>query len=1081
MRDKMPKYLVFGALFALVLSLLMAIPSKAQLSGVSVDFAAAEPTTYNHLTGGGKWNSGTVNVDIERSLEGEYFACKDKVSYLTKIDISNTSDLQSLGAMTYQLKYSFDLDTTGQSGVALTAPITASINNSSDSASRGDGNSAVSLVSTSTTGPIFNSGSKLIATFNVTDVEANETIVLRIDLNLECKSNATPTGNLQAKYETGFLVFKQDNVQVLPADEIGSGARTVDLKSPAAISVPQLNLAKTVTFSAQSCPGVESILIAPDDYIRYCYVITNPSNVGGKIGAAVYNISEIADDSGEYPDFTVTITSGLDDLDGDGQVDDLAPGATATAEKVLSFDGNKDTTLVNIAVVTGTDAPTGGNTLSATDTATIFIDAPEVLPNIEVLKTGSVATLPETGGSVTFTVVVKNKAVENFQLTSLSDDKFGDLNGVGNCSVPQTISAGGDYSCSFTKELFSNTLTAYTNTVTASGQDPEGNQTSANDSETVNFTDVLPDVSLTKSVDPAMVLWSGGNVNYKFRITNLTLEPVIISTFSDDKVTLSAECLALVGTVIAPTSFVECAINNYPLSSPTDATFVNTATVVASDNEGNTDTANASATVTFARPSIDVEKTPDTQTVDEGLTATFQISVTNTGNVPLTNVTVTDAATPSCDKNFALLAVGATETYSCTTVALLSSFTNVAVATGNYESTQVTDQDSAALVLDYFPKIEVSKTASTNSVQETGGSVTYTVVVKNKAVESFQLNSLVDDKFGDLNGVGTCAVPQTLASDGQYSCSFTKVVSGEALTSHTNIVTGSGQDPEGNQTSANDNEVVNFTDVLPDITLTKVVDPTAARWTGDYVNYRFRITNQTGEAVTITSFTDNAITLSAECNALVGYVLAPFAFVECATNNYFLTGTPGGSFTNTATAVANDNEGNIDTATASAVLKFWWFGRTPGYWKNHPEDWNSGYLPNQFIQDVFTVPSSYLTGGILDLDKNGNKDKLIDGLGYRGGSTLTGSAQIMFRAAIAGLLNEAYYGADYPGATSTAALITEVNSKLATLNRAQLIQLATYYDYWNNAIHSPLPQTVRWIWPGFGQNPGHICIGRSED
>lgn len=1057
MKSKLSRYLIFGALFALLASLLMAIPSKAQLSGVSVDFAAAEPTTYSHVTGGGKWNDGTVNLDIERSLEGESFACKDKVSYLTKLDVPNTPELAALGTMTYQLNYSFDLDTTGQSGVALSAPITASINNSGDTASKGDGNSSVTLVSTSASGPIFTQASELYATFNVTDVEANETIVLRIDLTLECKAGSSPTGNLQAKYVDGFLIFKQDNILVSPAEAIGGGARTIDLKSPNAISQPDLRLAKTVTFDGQSCPGVESITIEPDDFVKYCYIITNPSNVGGKLGAAVYNLSEINDDSGEYPDFTVAITSGLTDLDSDGQADDLAPGATATAEKVLAFDGDKDTTLVNTAFVTGTDAPIGGNTLTATDQATIFIDAPEVLPNIEVTKTGSVATLPETGGSVTFIVVVKNKAVENFQLTSLSDDKFGNLNGVGTCAVPQTISASGEYSCSFTKELSSDSLTAHTNTVTAAGQDPEGNQTSATDNETVTFTDVLPDISLSKSVDPAMVLWSGGNVNYKFRITNLTLEPVTISTFTDDKVTLSSECLALVGTVIAPSSYVECAINNYPLSSPTDATFVNTATVVASDNEGNTDTANASATVTFARPSIDVEKTPDTQTVDEGLTATFQISVTNTGNVPLTNVTVTDSATPSCDKTFASLAVGATETYSCTTVALLASFTNVAVATGNYGTTQVTDQDSAALVLDYLPKIEVAKTASTNSVPESGGSVTYTVVVKNKAVENFQLNSLIDDKFGNLNGVGNCVVPQTIAAAGQYSCTFTKVISGEALTSHTNTVTASGQDPEGNTTSATDNETVTFSDVLPDITLTKTVDPTAARWTGDYVDYRFRITNQTGEAVTITSFVDNAITLSAECNALVGYVLAPSAFVECATNDYFLSGAAGGSFTNTATAVARDNEGNTDTATASAVVKFWWFGRTPGYWKNHPEDWNSGYLPTQYIQDVFVVPSNLLNGGILDLDKNGSKDTLINGLAYRGGSSLSGSAQIMFRAAIAALLNEAYYGADYPGASSTTALITQVNSKLATLNRAQLIQLASFYDYWNNAVHSLLP------------------------
>jgi hypothetical protein len=68
-----------------------------------------------------------------------------------------------------------------------------------------------------------------------------------------------------------------------------------------------------------------------------------------------------------------------------------------------------------------------------------------------------------------------------------------------------------------------------------------------------------------------------------------------------------------------------------------------------------------------------------------------------------------------------------------------------------------------------------------------------------------------------------------------------------------------------------------------------------------------------------------------------------------------------------------------------------------------------------------------------------------------------GAAQILFRAAIAALLNEAYYGADYPGATSTSALITKVNEVLATNARAQYLALASYYDYWNNAVHASLP------------------------
>jgi len=61
------------------------------------------------------------------------------------------------------------------------------------------------------------------------------------------------------------------------------------------------------------------------------------------------------------------------------------------------------------------------------------------------------------------------------------------------------------------------------------------------------------------------------------------------------------------------------------------------------------------------------------------------------------------------------------------------------------------------------------------------------------------------------------------------------------------------------------------------------------------------------------------------------------------------------------------------------------------------------------------------------------------------------------RAAIAALLNEAYYGTYFPGATSTSALIAQVNGTLATQNRGSYLTLATTLDNWNNAIHSSLP------------------------
>jgi hypothetical protein len=81
----------------------------------------------------------------------------------------------------------------------------------------------------------------------------------------------------------------------------------------------------------------------------------------------------------------------------------------------------------------------------------------------------------------------------------------------------------------------------------------------------------------------------------------------------------------------------------------------------------------------------------------------------------------------------------------------------------------------------------------------------------------------------------------------------------------------------------------------------------------------------------------------------------------------------------------------------------------------------------------------------------------MGGLAYRGGSTLGGGAQILFRAAIAALLNETYYGPDFPIATSPTDLINQVNTVLATGSRSNYVSFASYLDYWNNAVHASLP------------------------
>ena len=65
------------------------------------------------------------------------------------------------------------------------------------------------------------------------------------------------------------------------------------------------------------------------------------------------------------------------------------------------------------------------------------------------------------------------------------------------------------------------------------------------------------------------------------------------------------------------------------------------------------------AIVTVIHPSIQINKSPDTQQLFMSDTATFNITVTNNGDVPLTGVAVNDPLAPGCNRNIGDLAKGA--------------------------------------------------------------------------------------------------------------------------------------------------------------------------------------------------------------------------------------------------------------------------------------------------------------------------------------------------------------------------------------------------------------------------------------
>jgi uncharacterized repeat protein (TIGR01451 family) len=194
-----------------------------------------------------------------------------------------------------------------------------------------------------------------------------------------------------------------------------------------------------------------------------------------------------------------------------------------------------------------------------------------------------------------------------------------------------------------------------------------------------------------------------------------------------------------------------------------------------------------SALVDAITPGLAIDKSPDSQAVVTGGTASFTIGVTNTGDVGLTNVVVSDPQAPDCDRTFASLPFGASETYSCT-APVTSGFTNVATVTGDDPNGDPAppDQDDA-LVEALFPAIAIDKSPDAQRVV-VGRSALFTIEVSN--VGQVELtNVVVTDPLAPDCERSFAAI--TAGNSQSYSCAA------QVLADFTNVAFASCEDPAG--------------------------------------------------------------------------------------------------------------------------------------------------------------------------------------------------------------------------------------------------------------------------------------------
>ncbi len=794
-----------------------ASPALAAGGDYSLDFVAAAPFIYDHSVGGGAFNDRTVGKtdDIVESLEGGDFACGDIVTYLTEIMVDDLSDGGSPATNeTIELEYTLGAEATNGVSVGHIDVVNASVNYGSvvngagpggtDSGMSDDLGSSAAIVFEQFTSGASPDGSypdpqedELVVRIRIDDLESTESVILRFDVLLGCGFGSIGVGNIQAKLSDKRVV-ESDGQPV--DDPIPGGAQTIPFKSVSneELIAPSITVVKsndangdgTFSDTETAPPGVPVT-------VTYQVTVTNDS-------PDPVEVSAVGDDTHSIAGSSCAALVGTT----------IASGDTVTC----TFDATFTTDDQTVTNIFSTTAFNDGGEASDSDDSTVII--PDLLPAIDVTKTASPTSVPETGGDVTYSVTVANEGPEVLLLTSLVDDMFGDLNGAGTCSVPQSVAVGGSYSCEFTQFVAGDAGTSHVNVVTGTGSDDDGNEVSDADDAVVDFTDELPAIEVTKTASPVAVPESGGDVTYSVTVANEGPEVLLLTSLVDDMF----GDLNGAGTCSVPQSVV--------------------------------------------------------------VGGTYSCEFTET------------VAGPAG-----------------------SSHDNVVTATGSDDDdNEVSDTDDASVLFtDEIPAIDVTKTASPTSVPETGGDVTYTITVENTGETDITLESIVDDVFGDLNGVGTCAVPQELLEGATYTCEFTQFVTGNAGVDHVNVVTVAGTDEGGDDVSDADDETVEFEAII-DLEVTKAVAPGTVA-PGENASWTITVINQgpsNATGVELTDVAEAGLTYVSHTGdgtfdpATGLWIIGELAVGERATIELVTTVEDAGAFTNTVEVTAADQE-DIDS------------------------------------------------------------------------------------------------------------------------------------------------------------------------
>jgi uncharacterized repeat protein (TIGR01451 family) len=739
-----------------------AAPQQTELEGgdIDLDYVAAGPFTYDHSTGLGTYpqfgyNDRQISKSngVVESLESGDFECGDFVTFFTQI----TVDDSAAGGGTIELDYTFGAETTGQPGLGFDDIIAVAVNTPDDGNQNLEGDEVATLVAEG-----FDSSGyqQVTGTVEITNLDPGDVLILRLIAELTCIPGETPTGNILNAIETGRVTSNDD-------DTIPVGQQTVPMKTTGFVAEPAIDIEKT-------CP-VESPF---GDDITYDITITNNGNED------LENIVVTDTVDGNTP---VDISNLF--------VDTLAPAESDSAQFVYSPNGSEPDPLPNTVTVTA-DGVFSSSEVTDTDTCDTDITHE---PGIDVEKSCPEAV--PAGEDVSYTITVTNTGNEPLVGVTVTDTLLGDITADFDFDFSNPFPVGGVATANVTYTPQPGDPDPLVNEVTAVGTgEDSGAFTFDKDACETDITHE-PGIDVTKSCPESVPF--GEDIEYTITVTNtgnealegVTVDDTLLGDITGEFDFDFSNPFPVGETATATVTYTPQAGDPDPLTNTVTATGTGADSGVEASDE-------ASCTTDILNPSIDVEKSC-TPLAHVGDTVTYTITVTNTGDEDLSDVTVVDTILGDLSASFADdLAVGASESHDFDYVVQASDpdpLVNEVTATGLGVQSQLVVDDTAECVTDLIhPGIEIVKTVDEDLVP-VGTTVTYTYVVTNTGDTTLYDISVDDDVMGHIGDIAVLEPGQSVTLTKDFVVGDVPV---------TNVATATGEDILGRSVSATDDAVV---------------------------------------------------------------------------------------------------------------------------------------------------------------------------------------------------------------------------------------------------------------------------------